>query len=145
MNESLHYLLMTNHLLFQKLLLMLIKDTGLTVGQPKVLDYLRYHDGAVQKDIANACHIEPATITTVLLGMEKNQLIIRKNKDGNRRSLYVYLTDKGRTMSEQVEKCFDIIEEKAYKNFTDDEKETFISLLTRVKDNINLKEIDYNE
>lgn len=35
MKESLHYLLMADHLLFQKSLLAGIKDTGLTLGQPK--------------------------------------------------------------------------------------------------------------
>ena len=43
MKESLHYLLMTNHLTFQKSLMSVIRDTELTSGQPKVLDYLKYH------------------------------------------------------------------------------------------------------
>ena len=50
--ESLHYLLMANHLMVQKSLIASVKDTGLTPGQPKVLDYLRHHDGTVQKEIA---------------------------------------------------------------------------------------------
>ena len=40
MKESLHYLLMSDHLMVQKALLNRIKDTGLTSGQPKILDYL---------------------------------------------------------------------------------------------------------
>ena len=48
MKDSLHYLLMADHLLFQKFLLSGIKDTGLTLGQPKVLDYLLSHGGAMQ-------------------------------------------------------------------------------------------------
>ena len=45
MKESLHYLLMSDHLMVQKALLNRIKDTGLTSGQPKILDYLMHHDG----------------------------------------------------------------------------------------------------
>ena len=52
MKESLHYLLMANHFMIQKALVTSVKDTGLTSGQPKVLDYLKNHNGAVQKDIA---------------------------------------------------------------------------------------------
>ena len=52
MKESLHYLLMANHFMIQKALVTSVKDTGLTSGQPKVLDYLKDHNGAVQKDIA---------------------------------------------------------------------------------------------
>ena len=41
MKETLHYLLMTDHFLFQKTLFGKIKETGLSIGQPKVLDYLK--------------------------------------------------------------------------------------------------------
>ena len=106
MKGTLHYLLMVNHLAFQKALLVGIKDTNLTAGQPKVLDYLRDHDGAVQKEIAAACHIEPATLTSILLGMENKNLIIRKMHGNNRRSLYVYLTKQGKELAEHVESEF---------------------------------------
>ncbi|MBP5579244.1 MAG: MarR family transcriptional regulator [Ruminococcus sp.] len=145
MKETLHYLLMSVHLSFQKKLLSSIKKTDLTPGQPKIIDYLTYHDGAVQKEIADACHIEPATITSVLLGMEKNGLIIRKNLNGNRRNLYVYLTDKGKNASKQVAEYFDMIEKTALNGFNADEREMLISLLTRMNNNINIKEVIDNE
>lgn len=62
-----------------------VKETNLTPGQPKIFDYLLYHDGVVQKEIASACHVEPATMTSVLYGMEKKGYILRKNLNGNRR------------------------------------------------------------
>lgn len=37
MKESLHYLLMANQMLVQRQLLDRLKNTGLTIGQPKVL------------------------------------------------------------------------------------------------------------
>lgn len=145
MKESLHYLLMADHLLFQKSLLASIKDTNLTPGQPKVLDYLLFHDGVVQKDIAEACHIEPATITSVLLGMENKGLIVRKNLDGNRRSLYVYLTEQGRLLAKQVEENFKKIEESALSEFNDGEKELLTVFLARINKNILEKEGVTNE
>ena len=145
MKESLHYLLMTNHLTFQKSLMSVIRDTELTSGQPKVLDYLKYHDGAVQKEIAAACHIEPATITSVLLRMENKGLIIRKNLNGNRRSLYVYLTDKGRELAQRIEAEFDIIEENALNGFNVEEKEMLNLFLTRIHENLHQKGADFDE
>lgn len=79
MSESLHYLLMTDHLMVQKSLITSVKDTGLTSGQPKVLDYLKNHDGAVQKDIAINCHIEPASLTTILTGLGKQRIHNKKH------------------------------------------------------------------
>lgn len=137
MNKSLHYLLMADHLIFNKNLLLRIKNSELTPGQPKVLDYLIYHDGAVQKDIAESCHIEPATITSVLAGMEKSGLIMRKNPNGNHRSLYVYLTEKGKLLAEQTEKYFEEIERKALNGFDENEIDTLISLLIRINNNMH--------
>ena len=45
MEDSLHYLIMANQMLVQRGLLERLKNTGLTIGQPKVLDYLKDHGG----------------------------------------------------------------------------------------------------
>lgn len=55
MEDSLHYLIMANQMLVQRGLLERLKNTGLTIGQPKVLDYLKDHDGSSQKEIARNC------------------------------------------------------------------------------------------
>ena len=87
--SSYHYLLMSNHLSLQKKIMAVLKPLGLSTGQPKVLDHLRYHNGASQKDIAHACHIEPASLTSILNRMEKQHMIERKNLNGNRRSFQI--------------------------------------------------------
>ena len=143
--ESLHYLLMINHLMLQRSLLTNIKDTQLALGQPKVLDYLKDHDGAIQKDIAIACQIEPATITSVLLGMENKGLIVRKTLNSNRRSLYVYLTDEGRSLANRVELEFNHIESKALLGFSEEEKSILNALMVRIKNNMMEKKDGFNE
>lgn len=65
MEFSTHYLLMADHAMLQKLVMSRIKPLGLTTGQPKVLDFLQDHDGAMQKDIAKGCHIEPSSLSTI--------------------------------------------------------------------------------
>ena len=136
MNESLHHLLMTDHLLFQKALLAGIRETGLTLGQPKVLDYLLTHDGAIQREIAEACHIEPATITSLLAGMEKKGLIVRQNQPGNRRSLFVYLTENGKKMAMEVDRAFQCIEKQALTGFDQEEAAALADFLARVNENM---------
>ena len=59
---SFHYLSMAVHSMIQKNFMEQVKSSGLTSGQPKVLDYLRDHNGANQKEIAAACHIEPGSL-----------------------------------------------------------------------------------
>lgn len=103
-DASFHYLLMATHTTLQKKLLAQLKDTGLTLGQPKVLDYLKEHDGANQTEIARGCHIEAASLTSILNRMEEKGIIERRMLNGNRRSLHVFLTDKGRELGLQVDR-----------------------------------------
>ena len=73
---------MSDHFLFQKSLAASVRDTGLTPGQPKILDYLINHDGAIQREIAVSCHIEPASLTAILNGMENKSCIERRTDGG---------------------------------------------------------------
>lgn len=88
MDDTLHYLIMANQMLVQKALLEQLKDTGLTIGQPKILDYLKDHDGSNQKEIAKACFLEAGSLTTILNKMEEKGLIERRILNGNRRSFH---------------------------------------------------------
>lgn len=136
MNDTLHYLLMADHVLLQKILFANIRDSGLSLGQPKVLDFLKDHDGAVQKDIAKGCHIEPASLSTILTGMEKSGLITRETNENNRRNLYIYMTDKGKAICEQVTEHFSQIEKKALSGFTEEEIENILTYLTKIHKNL---------
>ena len=136
MNDTLHYLLMADHALLQKILFANIRDSGLSLGQPKVLDFLKDHDGAVQKDIAKGCHIEPASLSTILTGMEKSGLITRETNENNRRNLYIYMTDKGKAICEQVTEHFSQIQKKALSGFTEEEIENILTYLTKIHKNL---------
>ena len=142
MEQAFHYLLMADQAVFQKRLLNALKKASLTAGQPKVLDYLKDHDGAGQKEIAAACHIEPATLTSVLNRMEEKGMIERRMRNGNRRSLYVFLTEKGKELSDVVEREFDRAEEQALAGFSPEEREECRRMLRRICENLteNVKE-----
>ena len=81
MDDSLHYLIMANQMLVQKALLYKLKDTGLTIGQPKILDYLSRHNGSNQKEIARACFLEAGSLTTILNKMEFSYFYDRGRKE----------------------------------------------------------------
>ncbi|BBF42808.1 transcriptional regulator, MarR family [Lachnospiraceae bacterium KM106-2] len=132
-----HIALMRTHIVFHRKLYGRLVETKLTTGQPKVLDYLSEHDGSVQKDIATACQIEPATVTNLLYRMEEAGLIERKSKQGNRRSLYVYMTERGRAEQQKVTEAFRQLDEGVFEGFDEDEKKQFITMFERVYDNLS--------
>lgn len=136
MDKSFHYMIMVNQALFQRQVLDLLSPHGLTAGQPKVLDYLGKHDGSMQKNIATGCQIEPATLTGILSRMEEKELIIRRIKDGNRRSLHVYMTDKGKRMQKIIDDTFVSVEKNIFKGISKDEREQFINTFFKICENM---------
>ena len=121
MDNSFHYLVMAEHSIFQKRLLAKLKGTGLTSGQPKVLDYLKDHDGATQKDIAHGCHIEPGTLG----------LVERRMLGSNRRSYYVFMTDLGKSKLKLVTDAFNELEKEAFSGISAEDRENFMDLFQK--------------
>lgn len=140
MRLSYHYMLMANHVILQKKLFLSLKDTGLTLGQPKVLDFLQEKDGAAQKEIAAACHIEPASLTTILNGMEEKGLIQRKSLNGNRRSWHIFLTDRGKEMTEAIGMGFEELEAQAFSGISREERESFLKTFEKIYQNMEVLE-----
>ena len=136
MNDSFHYLSMANHMMFQKKLMEQLKDTGLTLGQPKVLDYLKDHDGASQKEIAAGCLIEAGSLTSILNRMEEKGLIERKMLNGNRRTFHIFMTESGKKNQKLVEETFEKIEETALNNVSEEEQKVFMEIFLRIYRNL---------
>ena len=136
MKDSFHYLSMANHTMIQKHLMEQLKDTGLTLGQPKVLDYLKDHDGASQKEIAAGCLIEAGSLTSILNRMEEKGLIERKMLNGNRRTFHIFMTESGKKNQKLVEKNFEKIEEKALSSITESEQKIFMETLRKIYENL---------
>lgn len=137
MDDTLHYLTMANQMLIQKSLMEQLKDTGLTIGQPKILDYLKEHDGSNQKEIAKACFLEAGSLTSILNKMEEKGLIERRTLNGNRRSFHIYLTAEGKEKLQLVEKAFASIEKKALADIQEEEFEQFMSVYNRIYTNLS--------
>ena len=139
MQDNFHYYLLANQAMVQKELLDDLKSTELTLGQPKILDYLLDHNGSNQTQIAEACHIKGASLTVVLNRMEEHHMVERRMKNGNRRTQYVYLTPYGTELAVKIQESFVKIEEKAFQGIAQDEQEQFMRVLRKVYKNLKEK------
>lgn len=136
MDDSFHYLSMINHMTIQKKLMEQLKDTGLTLGQPKVLDYLKDHDGVSQKEIAAGCLIEAGSLTSILNRMEEKNLIERKMLNGNRRTFHIFMTESGKKNQKLVEEAFKKIEKTALNGISEEEQKLFMDIYCRIYRNL---------
>lgn len=137
MENSIHYKLRECHTNCQKTIIGQIKEnTDLRPGEPKILEFLLEHEPCEQKQIATGCSLDSASVTGILGRMEKRGLVKRENMNGNRRSLYVSMTDEGRRLSKVVEDTFLAVDSAAIKGMSDDEVSEFMRLLGIINNNL---------
>lgn len=136
---ELHFLLLADNSKMQKKIFSSIKHLGLSLGQPKVLDYLFEHDGAIQKDIAGGCYIEPASLSIILTGMEKKGLIKRKISDENRRNMNVFMTKKGREICLVIREEIEKVEKDALKGLSENDITLLNNYLKIINNNMEGK------
>lgn len=129
---ALHYLLMRSHSLLNRRILEGAAELGLSPGQPKILEYLRFHGTQNQRSIAGYCRIEPATVGSILSRMEEAGLVERCQKAGDRRALYVSLTPAGEAAAEAMAAVFDRADAQAASLLTAEEAAQLTALLEKV-------------
>ena len=117
-------------------------EIGLSCGQPKVLTYLSKHNNCMQKDIAAAFDIEPATVSQILNNMAQSGLIKRSAPLERRRAECISITKKGMEYYKKWQEICKNIEEKSLEGFTQEEKEQFIDYLGRMYKNLTDRNID---
>lgn len=138
--DSFHHWLMKLHLTFGKSVFAGAQKMGLTLGQPKILEFLDEVGSAEQKTIAQFCEIEPATVGGILQRMEESGLVTRTREKNNRRSVVVKLTAKGKEIAEEIQRQFDKWEEVALEGFSDDERKLFRDWLKKCYCNLQNNE-----
>ncbi|MBE5102389.1 MarR family winged helix-turn-helix transcriptional regulator [Priestia aryabhattai] len=84
-----------------------IKPLGITFIQAQTLQYINYHPGTMQKSLAEYLGKQTATITNVLKGLEKDNLINRKVPKENERQKLLYLTEDGQRLVAIIQTFFD--------------------------------------
>lgn len=130
--ETLHYLLMKTHTNLNRRIMSQAAALGLSSGQPKVLECLLACGESNQKSIARFCEIEQATVGSILTRMERDGLVCRTQRAGNRRSLYVSLTARGREKAKQMQEIFRQADAQAAAALTQEEEQQLQALLERV-------------
>lgn len=130
--EPLHYLLMKTHTQLNRWIMARAAGIGLSSGQPKILECLLRQGESNQKTIAACCEIEQATVGSILSRMERDGLVRRSQREGNRRSLYVSLTEEGEALARRMEDIFRQADARAEALLSPEERAQLQALLERV-------------
>lgn len=106
---------------------------GLTPVQYFVIITLYNQDGMKFKDLANSLSIEGPTLTGLLDRMERADFLERRGDPEDRRSVLVYLTDKGKQIGTEVNGLAGKLDQKLRVQFSDEDYNLFIGVLDRIK------------
>ncbi len=112
---------------------------GLSSGQPKILYVLKRNEGKLQKEIAELCSIEQSTMTVLIKKMEAQGWVRRETAtvSGGKRAYFLFLTDSGRKVAQEIDYIVDLLEEKAFRYFSQTEKASLLEYLRRVERNLS--------
>lgn len=102
-----------------------------------ILMELAKRDGRTQLDLANATGLKAPTTSVSLQKLEREGYVTRKPDEYDLRATRVYLTEKGREIDERIRRAIGEEEERAGSGMTEEERETLIRLLLRIKSNLS--------
>jgi MarR family transcriptional repressor of emrRAB len=88
-------------------------------------------------ELGEACHEKPANLTRVCDDLDAQGLIARGAKPGDRRSVMITLTERGRAVIEQALPAVSSNAAAAYRDFSDAEMHQLADMFTRVLHNLN--------
>ena len=109
-----------------------IRARELSHEQGFVLGYLVQHPGAIQRDIAEITRTSAASVTSLLQGLERRELVERRTEPGNERSKRVYATTAGAELIAGFDTAMAAAEESILAPLDQAERATLHALLTKI-------------
>ncbi|WP_217923331.1 MarR family winged helix-turn-helix transcriptional regulator [Miltoncostaea oceani] len=97
-----------------------------------VLMRLAERDGTTQTDLARLQRVEPPSMCRMVDRLERDGLVERRPRPGDRRAVAVHLTDAGRDAAAAGAATAAAIDDAVFRGLSPDERRTLAALLGRV-------------
>ncbi|WP_217596955.1 MarR family winged helix-turn-helix transcriptional regulator [Cohnella sp. GbtcB17] len=112
------------------------KSFDLTKGQYLYLVRICEHPGIIQEKLAEMIKVDRTTAARAIQKLEANGFIERKDDPDNLKIKKLFPSEKGRTVYPYIKRENDYSDEVALSGLSDVEKDILISLLRRVRINV---------
>ncbi|WP_086313319.1 hypothetical protein A5821_000812 [Enterococcus sp. 7F3_DIV0205] len=120
-------------ILQQNYVLQRFKELQLNSLQARSISYIFHHQGSMQRELAEYLGKKQATVTNILKGLEKRNVVYRKIPKNNERQKNIFLTTDGEQVAHQVSLIFKELDEKICNGLTQEEQDMFQLNLTKVE------------
>lgn len=112
------------------------KSIGVTRPQWRVLTWLQRHEGLNQSALAERLEVDAMTLCRMVDRLQAAELVERRADADDRRAWKLFLTAKGRTLTQQLEPIGEDLLEKALTGLAGDERAQLLHLLERIQGNM---------
>lgn len=121
----------------------LLSNIGLTPGQghARILYNLLQKDHISQKELADRCCFDAATMSRNIDKLQDMGFLLRENNPDCRRSFLISLTEKGLAEAEETRKVFQQFDELICAGIPEDEIAVFCEVLSKMCDNLETNKI----
>lgn len=110
---------------------------NLTIEQWVTLKMLHQEDGRIQNDLAMITNRNKTSLTRLINTMEKNDLVIRKSHELDKRIKLIFLTAKGKSVFKKTFPIMERLIEEIHFGVKEKEVEMLISILKKIQTNIS--------
>jgi len=109
-----------------------IRERELSHEQAFALGFLEQNPGSIQRDIAEMTRTSPASVSSLLQGLERRGLVERRTDHGNERSKRVYATPEGAALIAGFSAAMAAADETILAPLDPSERATLTALLTKI-------------
>ena len=115
-----------------------LEEYNIGQGQFMFLLELYIEDGRNQEELAEVLKIDKGTTARAIKKLEDSGFIRREKDEKDKRSNKVYLTEKGKSIKDNIFFVLDQWDKKMSEQLDKEERELMIKLLKKVCSNINI-------
>ncbi|MER7274318.1 MarR family transcriptional regulator [Dactylosporangium sp. NPDC000244] len=109
-----------------------IRERELSFAQAFALGYLVQNPGAIQRDLQKMTRTSAASVTSLLQGLERRELVERRTEGGDERSKRVYATPAGAELIAGFDTAMAATEETILAPLDQAERDALHALLTKI-------------
>ncbi len=110
-----------------------------------LMAYVLEHPGCTQGEIADWLYISAASVATSCKRLEKEGLLERRVDPVNRRKNQLFVTDEGRTLTLEKQAMLERVNERAFADIGEGDREVFARVLDKMLDNLGGRGLSPNQ
>lgn len=138
MKQTVRELLLREERARKQILSPFLSSLGLTPGQGQagILFHLLQKDHITQRELADICILNAATMSRNLDKLESIGFLTRETNPDCRRSFLICLTEKGKMEAIKIDTVFNQFDTIICNDISEDDMETFCRILLKICDNL---------